>query len=225
MPVREALDSEVPRGAATILRTAGAHGWTVETLVAQGDEGELFVLRMSRGGHMVAATWQDGHFDSALPAWPRVKFNSRELKQLLMIPEDDFEYPPYPPVIEDDVREKMRWEREYLGYYLSRHPLEFVNTRRFPNVIDADKFDDYTGPGQHVELLGLAEEVDAKMSARGNPWARFVLTDLTGLVRCMAFGRTVKDLANGALVHVRGKVEVRNEAQTLIVTKVTEVAW
>jgi hypothetical protein len=225
MPAKAAEGSEVPRGAANILRVAGLHGWTVETLVASGDEGELFVLRMRRNGHLIAATWLDGHFDTALPQWPRVEFNTKELREVLAIPPDDFEYPPYPPRIEDDVRENMRWEREFLGYYLSRHPLEFVNMRAFPNVVDADKFEEYVGPGQRAEVLGLAEEVDAKISRRGNPWVRFIITDLTGLVRCMAFGKTVKQLANGALIHAKGKVEVRDEEQTLIVTRVEEVSW
>jgi hypothetical protein len=217
---------ESPRTAKSLITLAEANGWTTEAVPLQ----ELYVLRFTRDGHRIGGLWnkedgfQGGYANPYAPRWPLVRFNYPQLKEVLQIPRDDFEWP---EIVEqpDDMRQNMRWEREQLGYYLSGHPLGFVNMARFPDIVLADEFEDLARPGQWVQVLGLVEEADIKTSRRGNPWARFVITDLTGLVRCLAFGKITKGLVNGALVHAQGKPELRDEELTLIVSKTTEVSW
>jgi OB-fold nucleic acid binding domain len=217
-----------PRNAKGLRLLASEHGWETESV---GQE-FYFILRFTRAGHKLAALWYDGKegFQGAYahphaPRWPMIVFNFNQLKQVLAIPADDFEYP---SVVEevDDVRENMRWELEYLGTYLSGHPLDFVNMRKYPDVMLGSEFEpDMVQPDGRVQALGLIDELDKKVSRHGNPWARFLITDLTGAFRCLAFGKVVNHLSAGTLVHVHGKVELRDEELTLIVNRVTEVSW
>lgn len=216
---------QTPRNAKVVQKLAEGNGWETEPVAL----GSLFVLRIRRDEHQVAGLWAEdgfvgGYANPYAPRWPLIRFNYPQLREVLGIARDDFEYP---EIVEepDEVRQNMLWELEYLGYYLSRHPLEFVNMAQFPDVIPGSEFEDLAHPGQWAQVLGLVEEADIKTSRRGNPWARFVITDLTGAVRCLAFGSLVKGLANGALVHAKGKPELRDEELTLIVNKITEVSW
>jgi hypothetical protein len=217
---------EIPRTAKSLIALAEDNGWTTEAVPLQ----ELYILRFTRDGHRIGGLWskgdgfRGGYANPYAPRWPLVRFSYPQLKEVLRIERDDFEYP---PIVEepDDVRQNMEWEREYLGYYLSGHPLEYVNMGQYPDVVQGDEFEELADPGRWIQVLGLVEEADIKTSRRGKPWARFVITDLSGVVRCMAFGEVAARLTNGALVHARGKPELRDEALTLIVTKTVEVSW
>lgn len=218
---------DVPRNVKGLVRLAGEKGWATEQVPLGGH----FVLRLTRDGHRVAALWsEDDGFQGAYanpyaPRWPLIRFNYDQLREVLGIEPDDFEYPAFDEE-PDDVRQNMQWEREYLGHYLTRHPLEFVNMRKFPRVIQADQFEELAHPGEWIELLGLVEDAEVKKSRRtGTSWARFGISDLSGIVPCFAFGKVAEGLDNGAVVHVRGKPEERDESLSLVAMKITEVVW
>lgn len=224
---------ELPQGGRAIHNLALREGWGAEIVPGEG----AAMLRLHRPGVLIAGIWtKTGGFQGA---WARpwgpgglpAKYNVNQLREILAIPADEFQWPPDPLLDQepDDVRENMALEREYLGAYLTRHPLEFVSMRRYPDVISTfdllEQEDDLIG--ERLQLLGLIENATVARAKRsGNWWAGFSLTDLTpGVVRCLAFGQVAQRIDEGALMHLRGKLERRDESPVFIAYQADEVTW
>ena len=111
--------------------------------------------------------------------------------------------------------EKLRWEREFLGMYLSDHPLRRVAAELQQRV---DTAINELGPhldGLLVQVGGVVRDVRAfvpKRSTTGQRMAFLQIEDLTGLCEVVVFARTFEECAPllhpDAVVVVRGKVEV-----------------
>jgi len=86
-----------------------------------------------------------------------------------------------------DNQEKLSREKEVLGFYVSANPLdgyrqviELVSTDEIA-ALEAGSSEDY------VRLAGLPVNLSKKISRRGDPYARFVLEDLSGRMEVMVF--------------------------------------
>src|SRR5699024_6045250 len=79
--------------------------------------------------------------------------------------------------------------------------------------------------GHHVTVAGLVTSVQRKVSKAGKPWAAVTVEDMTGGVEIMFFGDTYLAystvLTNDAVVVIKGRVRLRDEATTLQAMEVT----
>ncbi|MBV8300766.1 MAG: hypothetical protein JOY68_02465, partial [Candidatus Dormibacteraeota bacterium] len=110
--------------------------------------------------------------------------------------------------------ERLSWEREFLGMYLSDHPL-----RRIAGDLQSrvDTSINELGPhldGLLVQIGGSLRDVRAfvpRRSTSGQRMAFLQVEDLTGSVEVVVFARTFEECAEllrpDAVVVVRGKVE------------------
>ena len=121
--------------------------------------------------------------------------------------------PPAPP------DERLAWEREYLGMYLSDHPLRRVVSELQQRV---DTSISELGPhldGLLVQIGGAVRDVRTfvpRKSTTGQRMAFLQIEDLTGSCEVVVFARTFEECAAvlrpDAVVVVRGKVEANRPA-------------
>ncbi|MBD8079181.1 DNA polymerase III subunit alpha [Cellulosimicrobium arenosum] len=121
-----------------------------------------------------------------------------------------------------DKKQRLAFEREMLGLYVSDHPLsglEHVLTRAADTGIAALLADEGRPDGSTVTVAGLVTSLQRKMSKNGNPWAAVTIEDLEGAVEVMFFGETYlaysTTLAEDQVVVLRGRVRRRDDTMQL----------
>jgi DNA polymerase-3 subunit alpha len=113
------------------------------------------------------------------------------------------------------VRDKLAWEKELMGVYLSEHPFSALAGRETsPNVtfcgqIDAEMV------GQSVKVAGMVASVRSLFTRDGRAFASAVLEDLDGRVEVMVWPKVyaeTKDLwQEWNMLLVEGKVRLGND--------------
>ncbi|MFI2294319.1 DNA polymerase III subunit alpha [Isoptericola sp. NPDC019571] len=121
-----------------------------------------------------------------------------------------------------DKKQRLAFEREMLGLYVSDHPLsglEHVLARAADTSIASLMADEGRQDGSQVTVAGLLTSVQRKMSKNGNPWAAVTVEDLEGAVEVMFFGETYLAystiLAEDQVVTLRGRVRRRDDQMQL----------
>ncbi len=121
------------------------------------------------------------------------------------------EVPSRPPISPEEERERLAWERELLGIYLSKHPLSQVGDR-LKGRTDATVADLVRLDGRVVQVGGALRECRRVQSKKGEPMAFGSLEDLTGVCELIVFPkvfeRSQELLQTDAVIVVRGRVEV-----------------
>lgn len=133
-----------------------------------------------------------------------------------------------PDVPDWDKKQRLAFEREMLGLYVSDHPLsglEHVLATASDCSISTLAADEARPEGSQVTVCGLITSLQRKMSKNGNPWAVVTLEDLDGSIEVLFFGETYLGyatmLAEDAVVTVRGRVRRRDDAVQLQAMEVT----
>ncbi|OZB50078.1 MAG: DNA polymerase III subunit alpha [Cellulomonas sp. 14-74-6] len=133
-----------------------------------------------------------------------------------------------PDVPDWDKRQRLQFEREMLGLYVSDHPLsglEHVLTTAADVSIATLLADEARPDGSMVVVAGLVTSLQRKMSKQGNPWAVITLEDMEGSIEVLFFGETYLAystvLAEDAVLVVRGRVRRRDEQLQLQANEVT----
>ena len=110
--------------------------------------------------------------------------------------------------------ERLAWEKELLGLYISGHPLD-----KFRAILDKREVTVATikanpKEGQMVVIGGLIEELRPIATKKGDPMLFMKLTDFTGSMEAVVFPRTLAEfrtiLVAEACVAIKGKVSLRN---------------
>jgi len=125
------------------------------------------------------------------------------------------------------VMEKLSWERELLGLYLSGHPLD-----KFRKIIEEKnykiaKVKTEGKEGKEFTVAGIIEEIRAIITKKGDNMAFVKLSDYTDTLETVVFPRTMTEFKNllvkDKCVAIKGKVSLRNGETTLIVDKMREL--
>ncbi|HEX5417678.1 MAG TPA: DNA polymerase III subunit alpha [Chloroflexota bacterium] len=129
-----------------------------------------------------------------------------------------------PDVPEVANKERLAWEKELLGVYLSDHPLQQV-TRQLLEVITlqiAELGEDQVG--RKLTLGGMLVNVRSLITKKKDAMVSATLEDLTGTLDVVGFPRTYERTRsvweNDALVVMTGKLDVREDRFQLIVDTV-----
>ncbi|OGG67741.1 hypothetical protein A3C95_00440 [Candidatus Kaiserbacteria bacterium RIFCSPHIGHO2_02_FULL_56_30] len=122
------------------------------------------------------------------------------------------------------LKEKLEWEKELLGIYVSGHPLDahaamLAKARATIGTIKTDP-----KPGLPVILPLLVEESRAIVTKGGEKMAFAKLADKTGEIEAVVFPRLYKEhsalFSPGACILVKGNVSNRNGEISLALEKV-----
>jgi len=127
------------------------------------------------------------------------------------------------PFDEWDKGDRLAFEREMLGLYVSDHPLfglEHVLSNAADMSIASLSEEGVVADGQVVNLAGILSGVQRRITKQGRAWASASLEDLDGAVEVMFFPNTYElvgqYIAEDAIVVVKGRVDRRDEAPRLM---------
>jgi hypothetical protein len=235
----------VPRAksAGKLIALAEANGWAIREV--DDPANQRYGLECIRGGTTLQATWCEGRTEGGrvvLDA-PIYGINLQQFREYLEhepkwegrtlqdVTEDELRR--LSAEMPDELRTKMQDEYEYLKTYVSGHPLDQVNMRAWPDVVEVAMIfeqDPVTGywtfeEGETLKLMGLVEELKLKTTKKKNQMATFALSDMSGSVNCVAFGGGYEQMTAGMLVAVDGEISERNELREFKVKRAIEVAW
>jgi DNA polymerase-3 subunit alpha len=125
------------------------------------------------------------------------------------------------------LQERLGYEKELLGFYLSGHPLDDY-------AADVAAFGVHTiaqlremGDGTETRLCGLVSKIEVRVTKETKkPWARLQLEDLTGPIEVMlfpdAYAALPRSIASGDVVVISGSLDRRDDAPKL---KAVQVLW
>ena len=124
---------------------------------------------------------------------------------------------PIPEHMEFDKSDKLRYEKEMLGLYVSDHPLfgvEAALKRKVEhNLIDLPNMED----GTPVVVGGVITNLARKFTKKGDQMAVFVLEDLDASIEVTIFPRTLAEqghkLEDDLIVSVKGRLDRRDESR------------
>lgn len=131
------------------------------------------------------------------------------------------------PGDEFDKGDKLRFEKEMLGLYVSDHPLfgvEAALRRKAEHTIGelADLSD-----RANVVVGGVITNLARKFTKKGEQMAVFVLEDLEAAIEATVFPRTLREqgnkLADDTIVAVRGLLDKRDESRVALIVNDIEV--
>jgi DNA polymerase-3 subunit alpha len=115
------------------------------------------------------------------------------------------------------VREKLAWEKELLGVYLSEHPFSSMASKGTKLNLDITLCGqiDVELAGQAVAVAGIVASVRYLFTRDGRPFASAVLEDLEGSIGVMVWPKVyaeTKDLwQEGNILLVEGKVKLSDD--------------
>ena len=126
-------------------------------------------------------------------------------------------------------RDKLAFEREMLGLYVSDHPLAGLEIQlakladaSITEVLDGEVAAD----GEHVTIAGLVTSVQHRVARNsGNQYGIVTIEDFGAEISVMFLGRTYAEfspaLSNDSIVVVRGRVSVRDDGMNLHAVSLT----
>lgn len=126
-----------------------------------------------------------------------------------------------PPAAPAAMKDRLSWEKELLGLYISGHPLDAHQERltRFGKTVR-----DVIGEakeGFEVMAAGLLSEVKVIVTKKGEKMAFGTLTDKSGSVEVVAFPRTFADTRDvfvpEKVMAIKGKFSKRNGEPSILV--------
>ncbi len=136
----------------------------------------------------------------------------------------DFDERPRIPDLEFDKSQRLAFEKEMLGLYVSDHPLlgaEAILRRRTDgSVADLADCED----GSMKIFGGIVTALQRKWTKRGDLMAVFTLEDLQSSCEVMVFPKTMTEhghkLTDDIVVCVKGRVDKREEAPKLVAMEI-----
>jgi DNA polymerase III subunit alpha len=122
------------------------------------------------------------------------------------------------PAIADDKAERLRWEKETLGLYVSEHPLEGIRDqlRRKTDcgLAEVERRRD----GEVVTVGGIVGAIKQLTTKKGDPMVFMRLDDVTGGAEVVVFNSVyaaARELIEGdRVLVVKGRVDHKQEGET-----------
>jgi hypothetical protein len=134
-----------------------------------------------------------------------------------------------PQVVEAPVRERLRWEKELLGLYLSEHPMGEVADQvgDYVTAYSGDLKSDETLDGQRLVVGGIVVAARTVVTRARSTMSVVTLEDLQGSIEVVVFPRLYEQTGpiwqEGAILLVAGRVDHRGEEVSLLADVV--VPW
>jgi len=134
---------------------------------------------------------------------------------------------PLPTATEVPVRERLRWEKELLGLYLSEHPMGEV-AERISQYVSAYSTDlrDESLDGQRVVVAGIVTGRRTVVTKAKAAMAIVTMEDLQGSIEVVVFPRLFETTGpawrEGAILLVAGRVDHKGEDISLLADMVAD---
>ena len=133
------------------------------------------------------------------------------------------------PITPWSEHEKLSYEKELLGFYVSGHPLDayidLFATKNYRPIASLSDLEDRAS----FKIAGALVQIDKKFTRReGKPFAVVWVEDLTGTVEVVLWNeiymKVADALAPGRVVEIRGTLDKRDDAVRATAENVTTLA-
>ncbi len=133
------------------------------------------------------------------------------------------------PEAEFDKAQRLAFEKEMLGLYVSDHPLmgfEQALSRHTDCTLSELREEDPTGERSAVRSIGgVVTDLRRTYTKKGDLMARFVLEDLQAAMEVFVFPKTMADygalIENDAVLVVRGRLDTREDEPKIVCMEVS----
>jgi len=123
--------------------------------------------------------------------------------------------------------EKLVWEKELLGLYISGHPLDRLREKLESREINIQKIKKDLGNGIPVTIAGIIDTSRIVITKNNDRMAFLKISDLTDSIEVIAFPSIFKDymeiLIPEKCVAFSGKVSLKNGEKSIIMEAVKEI--
>ena len=137
----------------------------------------------------------------------------------LILPESD---------LKTTLRDKLRWEKELLGIYISGHPLDSHGTVMSKATMTIGKIKEEPQQNLPVILPALVASVRTLLTKNGEKMSFVRFEDKTDSIEGVVFPKLYKEqnpaLVEGSCVLLKAKVSIRNGETTLAVDNLKALA-
>ncbi len=123
--------------------------------------------------------------------------------------------------------EKLLWEKELLGLYISGHPLDRVRDKIEKVGMNIKKIKTEVGNGIPVTIAGIIETARQVVTKKNERMAFLKIADFTDSIEAVCFPSVFKDnieiLVPEKCIALSGKVSNRNGEKSIIIEAVKEI--
>ncbi len=123
--------------------------------------------------------------------------------------------------------EKLLWEKELLGLYISGHPLDRLREKLESREMNIKKIKEEIGNGFPITIAGIIESARQVVTKNNERMAFLKIADLTGSIEAVAFPSifqaSIEMLVPEKCIAFSGKVSNRNGEKSIIIEAVKEV--
>ncbi len=119
--------------------------------------------------------------------------------------------------------EKLTWEKELLGLYISGHPLDKFAEKLSGKDSSIKKICEEAKEGMPVVFGGIVEEAKNIVTKKGDSMLFLKISDLTGSIECVVFPRVFQEFKDFFVpekcIAIKGKISMRNGTVSVIAEK------
>jgi DNA polymerase-3 subunit alpha len=123
--------------------------------------------------------------------------------------------------------EKLAWEKELLGLYISGHPLDRLRGKLENRELNIKKIKAEIGNGLPVAIAGIIETVRPVITRNGERMAFLKIADLSDSIEVVAFpsafSKIMELLAPEKCIALTGKVSLRHGEKSIILEAAKEL--
>lgn len=124
--------------------------------------------------------------------------------------------------------EKLAWEKELLGLYISGHPLDKFKNVLEKREVNIKKVKEEMKEGMIVVVGGIVEEVRSVITKKNDAMAFVRLADLTGSIEVVIFPKVFEEFKNliapESCIAIKGRISYRNDEISIIAEKLKKLS-
>lgn len=126
-----------------------------------------------------------------------------------------------------EQKDKLLWEKELLGLYISGHPLDRLRKKLSNRDINIKKIKEEIGNGIPVTIAGVVDSSRQVITRNNERMAFLKISDLTGTIEAVAFPSIYKSamevLSEDKCIAFSGKVSNRSGDKSIVIEAVKEI--
>ena len=130
-------------------------------------------------------------------------------------------------VPEASQKQKLTWEKELLGLFVSGFPLDPWKEKIIARNLDIEKVHTQTPDGREVSLAVIIETIKVTVTKKGDKMVLLTLRDYSGFIEVVVFPENYKKYKETILLDlplvVKGKVSTRNGEKTIALDEIKKL--
>ena len=116
--------------------------------------------------------------------------------------------------------QKLLWEKELLGLYVSGHPLERFKDKLAKRTMTIKEVREKMAPGMHAVAAGIIEDIRMVLTRTGDQMAFIKITDFDGTIEAVVFPKNFAEhkqiLKADSCIALKGRLSSRNGELSLV---------